>query len=108
MDFAEKLLNVAQILANEKGLSHLALQSFSELESLQKQKPIWETLSKKESSLQERIKLSQLGNVLDLMVLKQEIEVSPTVNHQKMKSYLETISSSEEFKQYRYYKQAMN
>ncbi|MFX1253586.1 MAG: tetratricopeptide repeat protein [Promethearchaeota archaeon] len=67
---AQELLSQAQLLAEEKGLGQLATRSSTEYNSLVNQIRTWEKLIQERPSMSERVKLTQLENLVERMLRK--------------------------------------
>ncbi|MFX0066021.1 MAG: tetratricopeptide repeat protein [Candidatus Hermodarchaeota archaeon] len=67
---AQELLSQAQHLAEEKGLGQLATRSSTEYNSLVNQIRSWKNLIHEKPSMSERVKLTQLENLVERMLRK--------------------------------------
>ncbi len=72
---ARHLLSQAQIIAEEKGLSRLAVKLSSEHDNLLIQIEQWEELSKMDNSLTEGVKIAKLEELVKKIRMKKELEM---------------------------------
>ncbi|MFW9915265.1 MAG: tetratricopeptide repeat protein [Candidatus Thorarchaeota archaeon] len=72
---ARRSLTQAQFIAEEKGLTQLAMKISSDHDALLGQLSQWEKLVARKASLKERLDLTQLDDFLSRMVRKEEITI---------------------------------
>jgi tetratricopeptide (TPR) repeat protein len=72
---ARRSLTQAQLIAEEKGLTRLAMKISSDYDALLGQLSQWEKLLARKASLKERLDLTQLDDFLSRMVRKEEIAI---------------------------------
>lgn len=72
---ARRSLTQAQLIAEEKGLTRLAMKISSDYDALLGQLSQWEKLVARKASLKERLDLTQLEDFLSRMVRKEEITI---------------------------------
>ncbi len=85
---ALRLLNKAQLIADEKGLRKLAMKFSNEYDSLLDELVNWETLNNQKASMKERIEAVQLDKVFGQMTKKQEIQLPRTQNEEPVQFML--------------------
>ncbi|MFQ5980461.1 MAG: tetratricopeptide repeat protein [Candidatus Heimdallarchaeota archaeon] len=73
---ARQVLTQAQQFAEEKGLQRLAMMASGEYDSLLTQISKWDSLIKSEASMQERLQLARLEQMVTGLIRKQEVEVA--------------------------------
>ncbi|MHA1637877.1 MAG: tetratricopeptide repeat protein [Candidatus Thorarchaeota archaeon] len=71
---AQKMLNVAQAIAQKKGLLKIAKRISHEYDSLMEQMSVWTSMLQRKTSLQERLDLSAIDNSLGVALRQHEGE----------------------------------